>query len=166
MLEYVYVKFEPKSCIWNLWMSNWSSRTCSGFSRTHSWAPIRHSKALNAWFWLKLHIYVLTWYKHQITTSRSPISQINHMHAPILYQTHVQHDKFKHSNFYSHGLYMHVTYNPHSQLIWWKDGQIHGFQPKFIMSHAIQAQICKFKMITYKHASIDFKFNKYNSISS
>ena len=31
-LVHVYVMFEPKACI-NLWMSNWSSRTYSGFSR-------------------------------------------------------------------------------------------------------------------------------------
>ena len=67
-------------------------------------------------------------------------------------------------SFYCHGLYMNVTYNPHSHPIWWKYGQIYGFHPSFNMSHVIQAQLCKFKTIIYMHAYFDFQFNINNSL--
>ena len=55
----------------------------SRFSRTHSWASTWYSKVPNAWFWLKLHIYIylLAWYKHWISTLWSLIPRISHMHA-------------------------------------------------------------------------------------
>ena len=69
----------------------------SGKSRTCSWASIRHSKVPNAWFWLKLHIYI---FSHGISSNFNTMTLnfTNQTHAcPKLTQTHHQHTKFKHA---------------------------------------------------------------------